>query len=405
MHEMLQICKKIIKPLVPANLRRKIRCFQQQLIVKPVIHARHTVTNARYEWGVALIGDMHCGSGLGEASRANSQCLKYAQIPTQEVPMTNEELSEFNSPYAVMLIHTNPDQLNRVCSLIPKSQWTNRYIIGEWVWEQEKLPDWWLPYIELFDEIWTPSEFAANAIRRVTEKTVRILPHAVEPQFDESWGRSAFGLPDGLFLCLITFDYHSVLARKNPEGAINAFCKAFCNCRTQVGLVLKTRNTPPEILRELRTRLNGWPNVYFLTEDYSKNQVNSLIRAVDVYISLHRAEGFGLVLAEAMYLGTPVVATNWSGNTEFMNSEVACMVDAAPQILQKDELPFLKGSRWAEPDENQAAEFLRKLFDQPEWRTEIAARAKEYISTRLSVQSISEQMDEYLTEIRENYKL
>ena len=130
-----------------------------------------------------------------------------------------------------------------------------------------------------------------------------------------------------------------------------------------------------------------------------------MIRAVDVYISLHRAEGFGLVLAEAMYLGTPVVATNWSGNTEFMNSEVACMVDATPQILQKDELPFLKGSRWAEPDENQAAEFLRKLFDQPEWRTEIAARAKEYISTRLSVQSISEQMDEYLTEIRENYKL
>lgn len=365
------------------------------------MQARCSQPHEQLEWGVSLLGDMHCGSGLGQASRANLQCLRYAGVPTQEVPMTDEQLSHFRSTNKVMLIHTNPDQLDRICARLPVQQWQGKYVIGEWVWEQEQLPDWWVPYLDLFDEVWTPSDFAAKAIRNVTGKTVRVLPHTVEPQCDDDWNRASFGLPDNLFLCLVAFDYHSVLARKNPDGAIRAFCQAFGGCREQVGLVLKARNTPPEVLAELRHSLRDWPNVFFLTEEYTKTQVNSLIRAVDVYISLHRSEGFGLVLAEAMYLGTPVVATNWSGNTEFMNSDVACMVKASLVTLQKDELPFLKGSRWAEPDIDQAAYYLRKLYDDPCWCAEMTERAKEYIRKRLSVPDVSKQMQEYLSEIRE----
>lgn len=401
MHNVLRCAKKIIKPLVPTSVRRKLRRQQQKRIVSRVVRTRHENNTTQYQWGVSLIGDMHRGSGLGQASRANLQCLKYAGVPTQEVPMTDECLSGLESSYKVMLIHTNPDQLERICKMLPKRQWSGKYVIGEWVWEQEELPDWWLPYLELFDEIWAPSGFAAGAIQKATDKIVRVLPHAVEPQCDEEWDRNAFDLPENLFLCLITFDYHSVIARKNPGSAIKAFCQAFDDCREKVGLVIKARNTPPEILQHIQHTLKDWCNVFFLTEDYSKDQVNSLIHVVDVYVSLHRSEGFGLVLAEAMYLGTPVVATNWSGNTEFMNPEIACMVDASLEVLKKDELPFLKGSRWAEPDVGQAAQYLRRLYEEPEWREEIAERAKIYIRNHLSVQAVSEKMQEYLLDVRE----
>lgn len=393
--------KNVIKPLVPAAIRRKIRRWQKQQIVNRVMKARTKDTVIPLGWGVSLIGDMHRGSGLGEASRANLRCLKYAGIPTQEVPMTDEQLLNFESQNKIMFIHTNPDQLDRICELLPIQQWRGKYVIGEWVWEQEKLPDWWVPYLNLFDEIWTPSGFAASAIRQSTDKTVRILPHTVEPICDATWDRIAFGLPDDIFLCLVTFDYHSVIARKNPEDAIKAFCQAFADCRDKVGLVLKARNTPLEVVQQLRSELKDWPYVFCLTEDYTKEQVNSLIRSVDVYISLHRSEGFGLVLAEAMYLGTPVVATNWSGNTEFMNSDVACMIKASLVTLQKDELPFLKGSRWAEPDIDEAAYYLRKLYDDPCWRAEMTERAEEYVRKRLSIPAVSKQMKEYLSEIRE----
>lgn len=405
MNKIFSCIKTIVRPFIPASIRRKIRRWEKQRVVNRAMQARSQGKDLHLDWGVSMIGDLHRSSGLGAASRANLQCLKYAGIPTQEVPMTDEQLMNFKSCNKVMLIHTNPDQLDRICELLPAQQWQGKYVIGEWVWEQEQLPDWWMPYLDLFDEIWTPSRFAAAAIQKATDKTVRVLPHMVEPICDERWDCKAFGLPDDVFLCLVTFDYHSVIARKNPEGAIKAFCKAFANCKDQVGLVLKARNTPPEIVRQLRGELKDWPHVFCLIEDYTKEQVNSLIRSVDVYISLHRSEGFGLVLAEAMYLGTPVVATNWSGNTEFMNSDVACMVNAPLITLQKDELPFLKGSRWAEPDINEAAYYLRKLYDDSRWRVEISQRAKAYVQKYLSVSAVSAQMEDYLLEIREKCEI
>lgn len=402
MHNVTKQIKALVRPFVPATIRRRIRQWRKQWVVDHAVRMRQQMSGEdKAAWGVTLIGDMRRGNGLGEAGRTSLKCLRRAGVPTQEVPLSDENLSRMDSPYQVVMIHTNPDQLDQVCQMLPAAQWRGKYVIGDWIWEQETLPDWWVPYFDLFDEIWTPSGFAAGAIRKATKKPVRVLPLAVEPQCDEDWNRASFGLPDNLFLCLVAFDYHSVFARKNPDGAIRAFRQAFGDRREQVGLVLKARNTPPEVLSELRHSLRDWPNVFFLTEEYKKTQVNSLIRAVDVYISLHRAEGFGLVLAEAMYLGTPVVATNWSGNTEFMNSDVACMVKAPLVTLQKDELPFLKGSRWAEPDIDEAAAYLRRLFDEPQWRGELAARAAAYIREQLSVQAVSVRLQEYLLEIKE----
>ena len=210
---------------------------------------------------------------------------------------------------------------------------------------------------------------------------VTVVPPVVEPETDPACGRAFFGLPEGEFLVLVAFDYFSCMERKNPEGAIDAFCRAFPPEEQDVGLVVKARNLPPREQARLRSFLGGRKNVFFLTKDYGKTAVNSLVAACDVCLSLHRAEGFGLFPAEAMKLGVPVVATDWSANTEFMDASCACMVPAQLVALQKNHYPFRKGSRWAEPDTAAAAGFLRRLKDDAAYRGSIAAGGTERIGS------------------------
>ena len=158
---------------------------------------------------------------------------------------------------------------------------------------------------------------------------------------DTTLNREYFGLPEDKFLFLVMYDSNSTIERKNPTGAIRAFRKAFKN-NPDVGIVIKVNNARPKDMEHLNRMLNGCRNVYFITDTLTKIEVNSLIQKADVFVSLHRAEGFGLVMAEAMIVGTPVIATNWSSNTEFMNSDVACMVDCNFVSLEKDSPPYKK---------------------------------------------------------------
>lgn len=391
--------KKALKRLMPASLRRTLRLIQLQIQVDRVLPKKKIVSDRNLSLGVTLIGDLQGCSGLAEASRGTRSCIQALGIPVDEICMVAASLKKANSDNGITLIHTNPDCLANICKYLPSAYWGERYLIGEWAWEQERLPSAWVRCIPLFDEIWAPSEFTAKAIRRETDIPVQVVPLVVSPICDESCDRETFGLPEDLFLCLIAFDYYSVMERKNPEGAINAYKKAFSDCKENVGLVIKTRNLTDEAKGWLEEQLKEWPNVFILNHDYTHEQVNSLVRSVNVYISLHRAEGFGLVMAEAMSLGTPVIATNWSGNTEFMNADVACMVDAEITTLQKDYIPFMKGSRWAEPNVQQAAEYLVRLYENPEWRNELSNKAQKYISQKLSVPAVSELIGERLREI------
>ena len=137
-------------------------------------------------------------------------------------------------------------------------------------------------------------------------------------------------------------------------------------------------------------RLDKWlkdcPNVYYITDTLSKVEVNSLIASADVFVSLHRAEGFGLVMAEAMIVGTPVIATNWSSNTEFMDNNVACMVDCGFTKLEKDCPPYKKGAVWADPDIRMAARYMRELYKDKNFYEKIRRSAKLYINEKLSME-------------------
>ena len=157
-------------------------------------------------------------------------------------------------------------------------------------------------------------------------------------------------------------------------------------------------------LDRLRAKLSGYPDIYFITDNLSRREVESLIADADVLVSLHRAEGFGLPLAEAMYLGTAVIATNWSSTTEFMDVDSACLVDYELVSLIKDIGPYRKGNRWADADVGHAAEYMRELFLDKEFYKRKVAGGEKYIKECLDLEKMSDRVRGRMEEIYKGYK-
>jgi len=228
----------------------------------------------------------------------------------------------------------------------------------------------------------------SESIRKKTDKPVRTIPYPVKAPTDERYDRKHFNLPKDKFLFFMMYNSGSIMERKNPIGTLEAFKKAFDKDNSNVGLVIKINEMEDssEIAR-IKDFFDGYTSIYFITTNMSKVEVNSLVKVVDVLVSLHRAEGFGLGMAEAMLVGTPTIATNWSANTEFMNSEVACMVDYELIEIKEDYGLFKKGYRWADADINQAAEYMKKLYQDADFAMNMADNAKKFIEEKLSIES------------------
>ena len=277
-----------------------------------------------------------------------------------------------------------------------------RYNIAFWLWELEEFPNEWVPYINLLDEIWTPSEFISTALRKKTEKPVYTIPYCVTAEADtETYGRTYFQLPEDRFLFLMMYDAQSIQERKNPMGVIQAFQKAFSPERTDVGLVIKVNSADSGTLKKIRQAAGAYDNIYLILDNLEKIQVNSLIACVDVFVSLHRAEGFGLVLAEAMLNHVPVIATNWSANTEFMDEESACMVDYKLVTLERDIYPYRRGNRWAEPNLREAASYMARLAEDRSYYEDKSERAYRSIKQELSMDTVCGKMKDRLRDIRD----
>ena len=309
-------------------------------------------------------------------------------------------------PYNINLIHVNPSELPLAFMDVGKNQWDTRYNIGYWLWELEEFPKEWLPAFHLLDEVWTPSEFISQNLRKYTDKPVYTLPYSVMAPADAAYDRDYFHLPKDRFLFLMMYDSGSGMVRKNPLGAIEAFKQAFDRGNKQVGLVIKMNRSEQseKDIENIRTKLDGYDNIYFICETLSKTAVNSLTACVDVFVSLHRAEGFGLVMAEAMLLGTPVIATNWSANTEFMNRESACMVDYKKTAIEQDIPPFKKGYHWAEADVAQAAAYMKRLCEDSAFYEQKKAAAGAYIREKTKMQHSVSLLEDRLGKILEERK-
>jgi len=360
-----------------------------------------------YPPGINLFGLFKSHNGLAQGARLYATAIKHAKIPHAflrtalwfDVGLTETSMDHELSTdpvYDINVIHINPDAFLLAKAKMPPKAMDGRYNIGVWLWELDAIPDQWHAFFPLFDEIWAPSSFICKSLEPISPIPVTQMPYGIEAPVDPACTRSTFGFPSDDFLVLAMFDSHSYFSRKNPMAALAAFREAFPD-HACVKLVLKMNNPSSEDLSRLRATIGDRGDVILITDNLPRKHVNALIACCDVFISLHRSEGFGLVMAEAMYLGVPVVATNYSANTDFMNHEVACMVDYT--LAQADYLHAATGQCWADPDVHQAAAFLRMLYENPQICTRYAKLGQDHIRAHYSVDACGERIRKRVNEI------
>ena len=376
---MNQHLKKILKTMIPGFALKKLQERKRSSEISAMTAAEVAPYDpSGFQGGINLIGNLRHHTGLGQSCRLLGRELLDSGIPcslrnfavSDSFGAGPTELDEYirdDSPYGINIFHVPMHEFAEAFRKIGREQWDRHYNIAFWLWELEKFPEEWIPLISKLDEIWTPAEFVSRAIRKVTDKPVITVPYHVTAPFNAAAGRDYFGLPEDKFLFLVMYDANSMADRKNPKAAVEAYKKAFPQGSTgqkETGLVLKVGFSEKDrsAEQELRAAMPGY-HLYFLYETYTKQDVNALIRNCDVFISLHRSEGFALVPAEAMILGTPTVTTNWSANTEFQTPESACLVKYTLREIGKDLWPYRKNDLWADADTDDAAGYIRRLYE------------------------------------------
>ena len=292
------------------------------------------------------------------------------------------------SPGGVWFAVCNPPEALHFMHVAAHPVFADRYRIGFWAWELPVLPPDWIEALPLFHEVWAGSPFVAQAIARAAEGSdvrVRMVPYPLPDTSAARADRERFGWRGGELAILCMYDVRSTAARKNPLGAVEAFQRAFTPGEPGARLVVKV-NAPggdTALPEELTGRIAGWSNITVLVAELSDDETDGLLASCDVFVSLHRSEGFGLSIAQAMTLGRAVVATAWSGNADFQRGgvvEVPYAMVPARDPSGRYEAPDVL---WAEPDVDAAAAALRRFADDPEALAEQGRRGREVIATRL----------------------
>ena len=341
--------------------------------------------NLRAAGPVTVVGFHGAVHGLGEGARMLTRGFADAGLPVRAVDLSAYVGMPVDLPVTapppgprergVLISHINPPELLRWTRETEGRFLAGRRHIGYWAWELEDAPADWAPAFELVDEVWTPSAFAADALRKIAPPRVKVTPLPYPLYLNPRPGadRARFDLPDGLIV-LMAFDLRSTAQRKNPYGALRAFRKAAGQAQRSALLVCKVVGAElyPETFAALAADVAGDPSVRLMTESLSAADMATLTASCDIVLSLHRSEGYGLLLAEAIWLGKPTVATGWSANVEFMDPASSQVVDYALIPVEGDGAIYQSG-RWAAADEDDAARKLARLIDDALWREELAA--------------------------------
>ena len=362
------------------------------------------------EPGVNVLGYFSRELGIGEAARSLATACDEAGIAVTRIDVG--ELFEGppspvdgagGTPHhdAIDILCYNADITLAAARHLRAMGHRSRYRVGMWHWEQSVFPKRFHDAFAEVDELWVPSTFIQEAVGPVSPVPVVRIPHAVRFTPTPGVRRAAFGLPDDKRLVLVMYDFHSFQERKNPQAAIAAFRRAKAE-EPSLGLVVKTINSQHHHRerQELEEVLRDVTDVTFIDAALTRQQAWDLEMCCDILLSLHRAEGFGLILAEMMSLGKSVVATGWSANMDFMNESNSVPVAFSLEPLRRPIGPYEAGIPWAEPDVAHAAAALRRLVQDPDLAARLGHNARDTIRRTLDPQVVGAKIRERLDVVR-----
>ena len=406
--------KPILLKIIPKKYLNKAKTKLLNTVYNSKIDSeRIPFIKGEYPFGVNLIGYVKSPFGLGEGCRLYASVLEKTSIPFGIIDIKsgtifnnkdrkcNKKIIK-NPKFNINIFHINPEEMLRLKVTLPENTWDKRYNIGIWLWELPEFPDEWFNAFSLVDEIWAPSQYCVDTIAKKSPVPVKLMPYGLSAVSSRKFDRKHFGLPLGSFLFLIMFDAKANFKRKNPLGAIKAYKRAFRKEDNSVGLIIKISNLTDEITAIIKEELEGYKNIKIIEKTLSKLEVNSLISICDVLVSLHRCESFGLVIAEAMLLKTAVIATCWSGNSDFMTTETACCVDSQLVEIDDDYTIFKANQFWANPDIIQATVFMKILKADSNYRKLITQNAYNFIIKNYSNKIGKDLLYKRIVEINNN---
>jgi len=368
----------------------------------------HDIIETERHTGINVIGYINGEFGIGEAVRLNIKALMEADVPVALINYDvktahrhEDDTFSFSEefPYDVNLIQISPAEVGNFMSHRHAKKLFGKYNILYMAWESEYFPKEYVKNISYFDEIWVPSKFCQDVVSKVCEVPVITVPHPIGIELEPTDDPDALEFYDSQkYNFLFIFDYNSSATRKNIYGLIDAFERAFGKNNSEVALYIKTSLSKrfADEKAVLMDKISGFSNIQVVEKIFTKSALSSIINGCDCYVSLHRSEGFGLTLAEAMYFGKPVIGTGYSGNLEFMDFQNSFLVKYKMSAVGIDIHNYDKNTIWSEPDTKHAAKLLKFVKENPEEVSNIALRGFTDIREKLSFKKVGTLMKERL---------
>ena len=367
---------------------------------------------------VLFIGYAEAALGLGVSFRSMLMALENSSIPfslypfnvnveTRRVGSFLEHRYDLTGYHEINVVYIGVDQLPRLYETLHVRMTRAKYNILRTYWEFSQIPQDWANFLQEIDELWVPNSFVADAFRGVFKRRITIIPVHIDVSRKVIYYRSYFGLSESTFLFLFSFDYYSGTARKNPIGVLRAFAKAFPDRRQNVGLLIKSVG-PIEldaaVSQQLAMAAHDDSRVHVMHTQMERDEILSLIEQADCYISLHRSEGFGMGMAEALAFGKPVIGTDFSGNQEFLTPQTGFPIPCTMRELLPGEYPAGENQFWAEPDLEVAAEQMQRVFTDREECDRRGSAGKRLIASRYAGEAVAHSINARLREIRNSIR-
>jgi glycosyltransferase involved in cell wall biosynthesis/2-polyprenyl-3-methyl-5-hydroxy-6-metoxy-1,4-benzoquinol methylase len=345
--------------------------------------------------GVNVVGFFRAEFGQGEAARRMVAAVERAGLPFSaitydRVPHRQDHPFESDgaeASHATNILCLNAEHLLQFVQDGGRELLRNRSTAGLWFWETNRFPRELRPALDFVDEVWVASDFVGEAIAAETSKPVRTFPLPVLVPEQPSLTRNDLGLPDDALVFLFVFDFFSTIERKNPIGLIEAFKRAFPEPgRALLYLKSINGNRAPAELRRVQEAAAGRPDIVVSDGYIEGERLTALTALCDCYVSLHRSEGFGLTIAEAMAFGKPAIATGYSGNLAFMDEQSSYLVPYSLTSLGEAVGPYPAGTVWADPDLDEAARLMREVSEDPDGARKRGEAGRKAVEGRQSVE-------------------